>query len=138
MLLFKVLITQKKTNNKDLTIRTLSILASIKAEFGQESEAILLQKGTLRFLEENRDELIEYDDLKLDILSRTARCYAYNMEIDSAHAYANQALEISKVLNRVSIVSGLKVLKAQLEYYTGDIVKAKEVLEYYVKDEKGM
>jgi len=137
MLLFKVLITQKKTNNKDLTIRTLSILASIKAEFGQESEAILLQKRTLRFLEENRDELIEYDDLKLDILSRTARCYAYNMEIDSAHAYANQALEISKGLNRVSIVSGLKVLKAQLEYYAGDIVKAKKVLEYYVKDEKG-
>lgn len=127
----------KKTNNKDLTIRTLSILASIKAEFGQESEAILLQKRTLRFLEENRDELIEYDDLKLDILSRTARCYAYNMEIDSAHAYANQALEISKGLNRVSIVSGLKVLKAQLEYYAGDIVKAKKVLEYYVKDEKG-
>lgn len=127
----------KKVDYLDLTIRTLSILATVKAEFGQESEGIILQKRTLRFLEENKDAVKDYNDLKFDILSRTAKCYTYNMEIDSAEAYINQALEISPELKNSSIIFGLEVLRAQLDYYVGDIIKAKKILENHVKDEKG-
>jgi len=127
----------KKAHYPDLTIRTLSILASIKAEFGQESEAIILQKRTLKFLEENKNVVMDYNDLKLDILSRTVKCYAHNMEIDSAEAYINHVLELSSESKQSAILLELEVLRAQLDYYSGNILKAKKVLEDHVKDEKG-
>ncbi len=127
----------KRMDYRDLTIRTLSILSSIKAEFGQESEAILLQKRTLEFLEESKNHVNDYQDLKLDVLTRTARCYAYNKEIDSAQAYIGKAMEIPSKSNSSLIVSGLKVLQAQLNYYKGDIIQAKGALEEFVKDESG-
>jgi len=84
----------KKVNYNDLTIRTLAVLASIKAEFGQESEAILLQKRNMQFLEEKRNDIMDYDDVHLDNLCRMARCYAFNNDTDSAKVYLNKALNL--------------------------------------------
>lgn len=127
----------KKSKFHTVTIITLSTIANIKAEFGQESEAILLQKRVLEFLQEKKQDIIDYQGIQLDILSVMARCYAFNMEIDSSRAYINRALEIDSELNNNSERTGLKLLQAQLDYYAGDINKAKKVLEVHVKDEKG-
>ncbi len=127
----------KKVNYNDLAIRTLAVLASIKAEFGQESESILLQKRNIELLEKRRNEINDYQNLKLDILSKMARCYAFNMEIDSARIYINEAMEIASITNQNSFVDDLKILQAQLSYYEGDIINAKNVLESYVKDKNG-
>lgn len=127
----------KKSKFHTVTIITLSTIANIKAEFGQESEAILLQKRVMEFLQEKKQDIVDYQGTQLDILSVMARCYAFNMEIDSSRAYINRALEIDSELKYSSERTGLKLLQAQLDYYEGNIIKAKEVLEGYVKDEKG-
>ncbi|MCA0959653.1 helix-turn-helix domain-containing protein [Muricauda ruestringensis] len=127
----------KKINYHYVTITTLSALANIKAEFGQESEAILLQKRTLDFLEQNKLQILDYDSLKLDVLSGMARCYAFNMEIDSSRVYVNKAFDLASKSKSKSTMRALKALQAQLNYYAGNIIEAKEVLEEDMNKSKG-
>lgn len=127
----------KKSSYHDLTIRTLAILGSIKAEFGQESEAILLQRKAMELLEINKHEIKDYNDIKLDIYSRAARCYAFNKELDSSQVFINRAKKLAFELGLGSMMPELEVLEAQLNYYRGDIGKAKKVLDSFEKEETG-
>ncbi|WP_318344887.1 helix-turn-helix domain-containing protein [Flagellimonas baculiformis] len=127
----------KKINHYDLMIRTLAILANIKAEFGQESEAILLQRRNMEFLEERKNEVLDYKEVHLENLCCMARCFAFNEDTDSATVYINKGLQLAMEEKEKPIINELRILEAQINYYEGRLLKARDTLEKYVREESG-
>ncbi|UII79685.1 AraC family transcriptional regulator [Flagellimonas sp. CMM7] len=127
----------KKSNHKDLMIIVLSELANVKAEFGQESEAISLQKKTLAFLEKNKTKVADYQSLHLDNLHTMVRCYTYAKKVDSARLYLKEAIKIATENKDTDELQDLREISAEVDYYDNDILRAKDTLSKYIKNTNG-
>ncbi|WP_165819392.1 helix-turn-helix domain-containing protein [Flagellimonas aquimarina] len=127
----------KKVNDKELMIMTLSELANLKAEFGQESEAILLQNKTLDFIEKNQNAIADYRFYHLYGLQNMVRCYTFSKKVDSARLYLKKAIKMAIETKNTNILQDLREISAEVDYHSGDILRAKDTLSKYVKNTTG-
>lgn len=127
----------KKTNYKKLMIAILSELANIKAEFGQESEAILLQTKTLAFLKKHKNIVEDYQSIYLENLHSMIRCYTYAKKVDSARLYLKEAIKIATENRDIDVLQDLREISAEVDYYDNDILRAKDTLSKYIKNTNG-
>ncbi|MCL6266036.1 helix-turn-helix domain-containing protein [Flagellimonas myxillae] len=111
----------------------LSEIANVKAEFGQENEAILLLQRNLKFLEQHRDKMERWKESYLQSIHNMARCYAFARETDSARVYVSEALELLSQLEDQTDYESLITLEAQLNYYDGRFETSRDTLKKYVR-----
>nr|WP_299067889.1 helix-turn-helix domain-containing protein [uncultured Allomuricauda sp.] len=121
----------KKIDDKSLMIRVLSELANIKGEFGQENEAVLLQKKALDFLKKNRGTISDYDEIYVNSLYSYIRCFTFAKELDSASIYIEKAMGLAIIKDEPFYLNNLSELRGLLHYYQGHILKAKDSLLKY-------
>lgn len=128
----------KKMNELDMMIASLNILAYLKAAYGQESEGIELQQNTLKFIKKNRLKIPDYKFLRFEGIWNLAYCYAFIRNVDSARFYIDQSIPLINQGNDMSFIhEDLVVLEAQIDYYQGNIVQAKDTLLKYAKIDTG-
>lgn len=121
----------KKANHRELMIIGYTNLATLKAEFGQENEGVLLAKKTLAYAKKQQANISAYDFYHFQIHYYIARCYTYARKTDSARIHVGKAFEISKESGDTTGFRDFKVLNAQLDYYDGYFLRAKDSLIKY-------
>jgi|GEM_PF-1654624 len=123
----------RRSNNHDLSIIVLIFIADIKAVFGQEDEAILLQRKTRDYLDLNKINIEEFENLELFWAEQMSRSFLFAMELDSANKYIRKGLDLSKNYNDKNFLNQFKTQSAKLDFYLNNFRRAKDTLERYNK-----
>ncbi len=127
----------KRANYKEIIIQTLSNLSYMKAENGQEQEALLLQKRVLDFAEENQTAIFNYNEYYLSSITTMAFCHLFAKNTDSAKTYSNKAIKLAIEINQEPDYEEMIVLNAQADYYDGHHYRARDTLIKYLEKESG-
>ncbi|MEM9076220.1 MAG: helix-turn-helix domain-containing protein [Bacteroidota bacterium] len=124
-----------KTNDYDVQILTKSILADIKAQFGQENEGVALAKQNLQYITENKNVISRFSMLYCSSLEQLGRCYLLAKRLDSSEKYIKSAIKYTKGKNELfEDYQHLVILNAKLEYYKGNYRQAKDTLIKYLNN----
>ncbi|MBO0353122.1 helix-turn-helix transcriptional regulator [Muricauda ruestringensis] len=123
----------RRCNNYDLSIIVLIFIADIKAVFGQEDEAILLQRKTRDYLDLNKTNIEQFENLELFWVEQMSRSFLFAMELDSANKYIRKGLDLSKKYNDKNFLNQFKTQSAKLDFYLNNFRRAKDTLERYNK-----
>lgn len=82
----------KNSRNQEEIIDCLNAIASLKREYSQEKEAVILHREVLAKLRKFENQIENYNETYLITLDNIARCFLQNMELDSARFYSNKWL----------------------------------------------
>ena len=115
----------------------LNAIAYLKSEYGEENEAILLQKEALKYLERHKDKVEDYEITKLISYDNTARCYLRVKEIDSTRVYTSLGMNLALKLEDEEVYRRLAVLDAQANYYDNNLIKSRDSLQKFKDYFKG-
>lgn len=126
-----------KTGNQEEIIDCLNAIASLKREYGQEKEAVILHREVLVKLRKYENQINSYAETYLITLDNIARCFLQNMELDSARFYSEKGMEVALLDNDMETYRKLSILNAQTNYYDNNYVKARDSLISYVDDFTG-
>ncbi|UII79684.1 AraC family transcriptional regulator [Flagellimonas sp. CMM7] len=127
----------KKNNNIDQMIHAMYVLSYYKAAYGQESEAILLQKKALELVKRNKNKIVDYNEVYLEGLGYLGYGYLFAKKTDSSRFYIDKYLKLSTKLKWKPDLEDVIVLNAELDYYDGRLLKAKDTLTKYVRISDG-
>lgn len=128
----------KNTNNKGLVVYALIFITDIKSVYGQEDEAILLQRKTLEFLKKNRSNIHNYDALYLSWTEQMSRGFLFSKELDSAAKYVEHGTSLALKANDQTQLYIFRIQQAKLNYYLGNFRKAKDTLIKYIEKRKDL
>lgn len=126
-----------KANNYEHIIDCLNSISGLKREYAQELEAILLQRKSLELLKEHQGEIDNYDLTHLITLDNISRCYLQVRNIDSARFYTRKGIDLSLKMGDMETYRSLGILDAQINYYDGNYLKAKDSLLKYIEHTEG-
>ncbi|WP_420399527.1 helix-turn-helix domain-containing protein [Flagellimonas sp.] len=115
----------------------LSEIANAKAEFGQESEAILLIRKNLEFLKQNQGKMERWDESYLLNLHNMSRCLTFAKKTDSAKVYIKRAIQFANRKGNYEFYQELIILDAQIEYYKGNWERARDTILKYAESSIG-
>lgn len=126
-----------ETNNHEYIVDCLNMIAALKGEYGQEEESIVLHEQALKHLLENKKEIRSFDLTYLITLDNIARGYLENKNIDSARVNADRGMKLAKEMNEPGFYGKLQILKAQANYYDGNLIKSKDSLLVHLGEYDG-
>ncbi|MEM8937881.1 MAG: helix-turn-helix domain-containing protein [Bacteroidota bacterium] len=129
--LVKAYESAKDIKNYELIVDCLNTIALIKGEYGHQERAISLLRQSMSYLRKYEEKINNYDLTKQITLDNIARCYLQIKEIDSSRLYAKQGIEQSLKMNDLETYQALKILSAQIDYYDGNYLKARDTLLKY-------
>ncbi|NDV42847.1 helix-turn-helix domain-containing protein [Flagellimonas sediminis] len=127
----------RKTDNKKLVVNILIFIADIKAVYGQEDEAILLQRQTLNFLEANKTTIEEYENYYYYWTEQMSRCFLFSKELDSAAKYIDIGILLAKKTNDEKQLRSFKIQQSKLNFYLGNFEASKDSLNKYIEEQNG-
>jgi AraC-like DNA-binding protein len=122
-------------NDPDYLAESLELIASIKAEHGEEAEAIKIRREILKIIKENEannSAFSNYNESKLSAFDGLARGYILNDNIDSARYFAKKGIDLSTEINNDFLYYRLVVLDAQINYEDNVFIKARDTLLKYL------
>jgi len=126
-----------KANNYEHIIDCLNSISGLKREYAQELEAIMLQRKSLELLKEHKEEIDNYDLTHLITLDNISRCYLQVKNIDSAKFYTRKGIDLALKMRDLETYRSLGILDAQINYYDGNYLKAKDSLLKYIEHTEG-
>ncbi len=132
----------KKADKPLKMANALDLIAGIKSEYGEPSEALELQRKALRILEKNKNRIDRFDMYLLSMTDGMARKFTRLRKLDSARYYNEKARNILPVSssspeeNRRDYIRS-QVLDANINYYDNNLVKARDTLLKYRYSETG-
>ncbi len=122
----------KEVGNYEVIIDCINSIASLKREFGQEDEALVLQRKSLRLLSKYQNEVDNYDITYLFTLANISRSYVQTKQFDSAKIYVKKGLWKALEIDNFNVFRKLSVLQAQMNYYDDNYIKSRDTLIQYV------
>ena len=128
----------KSTDNKKLLIINLLLIADIKAGYGQEDEAILLQRKTLEYLKRNKSSIEAYQSQYLLWTEQMIRSYLFSKELDSAAKYIDMGISIAIEENLNSQLRDFRIQQAKLNFYLKNYQAASDTLMKYFDKNDGL
>ncbi len=127
----------KIANDHYRIVNALNLIAGIKSEHGELDEAILLHKQALIYLNENKDQIEDYEIVNLLTHDNISKSLTQAKQLDSARYYANEGLELAIKNKDQDIYYALNRVLAQINYYDNNLVKARDTLSKYIKFNSG-
>ncbi len=124
--------------NQEEIIDCLNAIASLKREYGQEKEAVILHREVLVKLRKFGNQIENYKETYLITLDNIARCFLQNRELDSARFYSAKGMEVALLANDMETYEKLSILNAQTNYYDNNFIKARDSLLAYVDNFTGV
>ena len=123
-----------KNNNNYQIDEALSAIASIKNIHGFHSEALDIYERLLKHLPKNK-ESDDYDFEKHTLLLyNISLAHLRLFSIDSARAYVLEGMSEAIANKDKSLYNDFVMVNAQIDYYDGNFLKARDTLEKYVKE----
>ncbi len=127
----------KEMNNHELFIKCLNLIAVLKMEYGQEYEALKLQQSSLKILKERAELIPSYNDLYIGTLDGLTIGYLHTGRYDSARAVAREGMRKCEELGESGFDQNFRLLLAQINYYDGNLLKARDTLVKIVGEYRG-
>ncbi len=127
----------KELNNHELFIKCLNLIAVLKMEYGQEYEALKLQQSSLKLLQERAGLIPSYNSLYIRTLDGLTIGYLHAGRYDSARTVAREGIRKCEQLGESGFDQNFRLLLAQINYYDGNLLKAKDTLEKMVVEFEG-
>ena len=109
-------------------IECLNLIASIKREYGQEHEALHIQKASYRILEEKATKIENYEETLLYTLESLSKCYLSVNALDLALSTALKGKSLAFDLGNHDMVISFETTIGQSHFYKGDLKKANAIL----------
>lgn len=123
----------KKANDYERIVDCFNAIAIIKGEYGHQERAISLLRLSLEFLRKHQDKIENYDLTRLITLDNIARCYLQIKMIDSSRFYTEKGIDLALKMRDMETHRSLGILDAQINYYDGNYLKARDTLVKYSK-----
>lgn len=121
-----------KANNYEYIIDCLNSISSLKREYAQEQEAILLQQKSLEYLNRFNGKINNYDLTYLITLDNISRCYLEIKNLDSAKFHVKKGKELAIKMEDDETFNSLSILDAQINYYDRNYLKSRDSLLKYI------
>ncbi len=124
-------------NDHEDIVDCLNAISSLKREYGQEGEAVILQRESLDYLRRHESEINSFNYTHLVTLDNISRCYLQVKELDSARVYTKLGMKAALFDNDIETFQKLNILNAQINYYDKNYIKARDTLLKYVNGFQG-
>ncbi|WP_297793097.1 AraC family transcriptional regulator [uncultured Eudoraea sp.] len=118
--------------------KSLTLIAALKSQHGEEDEAIYMDIQALNYLKNHKDQIEEYDVHHLLMLDNISRTYVHNKKLDTAAYYTNSGIELASKLEDKHSLHRFKRLQGQINYYNNNLVKARDTLYKYIISAQGI
>ena len=115
----------------------IALIGSIKNQYGDKSNSILIQRRALDLLVQYKDRESFSDRSYLMAYDVLARSFTRMGLIDSARHYNNKAIALAVKSGVTDDYKDAIILDANINYYDNNLVKAKDTILKYLKSEPG-
>ncbi|UII81108.1 AraC family transcriptional regulator [Flagellimonas sp. CMM7] len=123
----------KEIEDYERIVDCFNAIAVIKGEYGHQERAISLLRQSIQYLKKHRQKIENYDLTQLITLDNIARCYLQIKQIDSSRTYTKKGIDLSLKMKDFDTYQSLRALNAQINYYDGNYLKARDTLIKYTK-----
>lgn len=128
----------KNYDNKRLLIINLLLITDIKAVYGEEDEAIILQRRTLNYLKRNKSKIDDYESQYLLWTEQMVRTFLFAKKLDSAAKYVDIGISMANSENRKPQLRDFRIQQAKLNFYLKKYKESSDTLTNYLNENDGL
>ncbi|MEL7268869.1 MAG: helix-turn-helix domain-containing protein, partial [Bacteroidota bacterium] len=122
-----------ESGDANLEWGSLTAIASIKSNFGQEKEGLRLNHKALKHLLNKKNDFNNFQYYLQETYTDLAKSYAFDKQLDSAQYFLDLSLSLAKQQKDDDEILNLNILEAKLNFYRGDFQKCIDTLNAYTK-----
>lgn len=127
----------KRVGNFEQIVDCLNGIASIKVTYGEEIDALAIHKEALKYLNNHKNDIRRSEYTKLITYENIAKGSFEIGRIDSAEIFSKKGISLAIKLGEKDLENKLRIFSAQLNYYKGKFILARDSLNNYIGDSKG-
>lgn len=127
----------KLARQESLYVKCLNLIAVLKMEYGQAHEALELQQSSISYLHSKQKQVSEFPLLYMGALDGLAIGYLHTGKYDSARVVAKRGMDYSRARENTFYQQSFRLLLAQINYYDGNLIKARDSLQVLVRGYTG-